>query len=109
MAHFSLSSTIRKNEKVVQTLREKKRNSQVLMIEKQLNAHRNMLKLLEKVQSGNEITFDKNELEEMIQEIDKVINRIKKITLREGSASYTLTQRRIKTYDLLKKLIHDQM
>lgn len=113
IAKKSLESSIRKNEKVYQTmsLKEKPRLGQLKIIAKQIKIHYTMLALV-----NNELEIDikeisKEDLEEAKEEIPKLLIKIEKIIIKfkEGSSQYTLAKRRIDSFQLCLILIDNNL
>lgn len=109
IAKKSLESSIRKNEKVYQTmsLKETVRPGQLKMLVKQINVHYIMLALI-----NNELGIDIKEINEVDlnetrEEIFKLMAKIEKVMVKfkEGTAQYTLAKRRILSFQLSLDLI----
>lgn len=113
-ANKAILSTIRKNEKVVETLSHKQppRTSQLTMVSLNLKifyiASSLITRALEKDFSNN---YSKEELEEAVQTIPSFIQKIEKVKpkLREGTSQHTLAIRRIKAFHIALVLLKREL
>lgn len=108
-AQKSISSTLRKNEKVYETLsqKEKPRTSQLKMVSQNIKNLRIMLTLVERqLIPGSSDAIQMDDLQEVIKAIPSYIGQIERIKpkLKEGSPQLTLAVRRIDAYEMAFKL-----
>lgn len=111
MAEKSISSTIHKNEKAMNSLINKNRYSQVKLVENQIRVHKVMLKMIrnELYEVNEEIC--KEALKETFEAVLVFEEKIEKIMpkLKAGTSSHTLSVRRLKSYDMVKTLIEEKL
>ena len=109
----SLSSTIRKNKKVYDTLskKEKPRVSQMKMVEKNIRNLEVMRRLIEQRQRNEEYECSMLEVEEVLgslpnyrQQIEKVLPKFK-----EGTPQHTLAIRRLDSYAIVEVLLKEAL
>lgn len=113
-AQKAILSTIRKNEKVIDTLYREQphRTSQIAMISRNLGvfyiASALIAKALGQDFSGNS---SKEELEEAVQTISSFIQKVEKVLpkFREGTPQHTLAIRRIKAFHIASVLIEREL
>jgi prefoldin subunit 5 len=107
----SIASTLSKSEKV--QLKLKEGTSQHSTIVKDIRAYTIAIEVLKKELEND--TFDRaytdEELEEVLQSISSVNNKVEKILpkFNPGTSQHTLTIRRIKAFDIATKLIGKEL
>ena len=111
MAIQSVSSTIRKNEKVYATLSQKETPNlgQLRMVAGNLKNHSAMRTLLEQARSGEGPGLEAAERDALRAALPGYIARIGKVLpkFREGTPQHTLAWRRIEAYRLVLGLLEE--
>lgn len=113
-AQKSIASTIRKNEKVYQTLSHKQipRPSQMNMVSKNIKNLYLMLELVENKLKGEcSVNISKESLKDLLNSMPMYIQQIEKIKpkSKEGTPQFTLAVRRIEAYHITLTLIKENL
>ena len=109
-AQKAILSTIRKNEKVKETLSQKQppRTSQIAMVSRNLKVFYIASSLIER-ELGKDFSnnYSKEELGEAVKSIQAFIEKIEKMKpkFKEGTSQHTLVIRRIKAFHIASVLI----
>jgi hypothetical protein len=111
-ARKAILSTIRKTEKVIETLSRKQppRTSQIAMASQNLKVLYIAYSLIEKtLGKASSVDYSRDELEEALQSMASLIRKIEEVEakFREGTPQHTLAVRRIKAFQIASALIRE--